>query len=313
MSSNASNQSESRPIFIIGAPRSGTSVMTWAVGQHANIQPMPETAWIAAATVGTYQAHASGSDRGKLSHLSNVNFGLDRFFEIFGRSLETVVHEAFEARCRETYGDALAPVESQLNKHELHIRRNASDPKQRWVDGTPLNTFYTWALAQMFPNAQFLHHIRPPHAVVASLEKFDRVGATPMDRVNALKTWMLHTEMSWATERALGSHRVFRIDFRRIEADAAGLMNDVFAFLGEAPSDDSLEPLSQRLNSSQTHAKADAIIEELAEIELYEEARTLYDTIIAAPQDLPGGDPEAIAFTEDKFKLLSEGRTLIGG
>jgi hypothetical protein len=65
-----------RPIFIIGAPRSGTSITTWALGQHPNIQPMPETAWIASLAVGGYLSHVKGSERGRYSHLSNVEFPL---------------------------------------------------------------------------------------------------------------------------------------------------------------------------------------------------------------------------------------------
>ena len=32
-----------KPVFIIGSPRSGTSILTWALGQHPNLYPLEET------------------------------------------------------------------------------------------------------------------------------------------------------------------------------------------------------------------------------------------------------------------------------
>src|SRR6266513_3732401 len=35
-----------KPIFVVGSPRSGTSILTWCLGQHPNMLVIPESAWM---------------------------------------------------------------------------------------------------------------------------------------------------------------------------------------------------------------------------------------------------------------------------
>ena len=37
---------KNRPIFVVGSPRSGTSILTWCLGQHPNIIPLEESGWM---------------------------------------------------------------------------------------------------------------------------------------------------------------------------------------------------------------------------------------------------------------------------
>ena len=297
------NRPPIRPIFIIGAPRSGTSVMTWALGQHPNIHLLPETAWIASEALGLYQAHADGAARGKLSHLSNCAFPVERFLELHGPALDAVMHEAFERRCADTFGERMEPAPTHLKtrNNPVFLRWSKDEPKTRWVDGTPLNSFYVWGLAKLFPHARFLHHVRAPHAVVASLEKFDNVGADPQTREQGLATWRAHAEAAWLAERALGSQQVFQVDFRRIEADPAELIADILAFLGEEACERCNNPFNQRMNSSGTYKDADARVGEIAKTPGYGESEALYREVLARKRVHAQGDADAQALMEARF------------
>jgi hypothetical protein len=277
-----------RPIFIIGAPRSGTSITTWALGQHPNIQPMPETAWIASLSVGAFLAHRRGSERGRLSHLSNVDFPVAPFMARIGEAVDAIVHDAFAERCRRVYGNALPPdwtLSEEQAENPMQLRRTALDPKRRWIDGTPLNSFYAWALAQMFPQARFIHNLRRPDEVATSLEGFDKVGAKPQVLEQGLETWIKHTDAAWLAERAFGAERVFRLDFARIANDPRHLFGDLCAFLGEEYSPDCLLPLRRKLNSSEVDDKRERNLGLLRRSKTFKHAEAVYDLVVRQPAD----------------------------
>jgi len=35
-----------QPVFVVGMYRSGTSILTWALGQHPNLWALDETGWL---------------------------------------------------------------------------------------------------------------------------------------------------------------------------------------------------------------------------------------------------------------------------
>src|SRR3546814_14333967 len=66
---------------------------------------MPETAWIASMAVGSYLSFGKGSERSKFSHLSNVEYALEAFMEHVGFAVDSIVHDAFDKRCLNFYGE----------------------------------------------------------------------------------------------------------------------------------------------------------------------------------------------------------------
>ena len=268
-----------RPIFIIGAPRSGTSIMTWALGRHPNIQTMEETGWIATTAIGGSLSWLLGSSRGLRSHLSNSEYPYEPFMRRLGEFVDRVVRDCFQERCHKFYGDLEAGGELRLGEEfdpRLPILSSLADPKQRWVDGTPLNTHFLWALDQMFPEAVFVHQLRRPEDVANSLESFDHLGACPVELADGLRSWSQHVEAAALAERAFGAGRVFRLRFERIGEDPETLFRDLFDFLGEEYCPDCAATLGLKLNSSEAAARKEANLHAMLDMPEYLQASSLY-------------------------------------
>src|SRR2546427_10785508 len=80
-----------KPIFIVGSPRSGTSILTWCLGQHSNILVQEESNWIGRLAVQIGAAYELGTARGERSQLSALDVSRADFFARFGASINQLI------------------------------------------------------------------------------------------------------------------------------------------------------------------------------------------------------------------------------
>lgn len=276
-----------QPVFIVGAPRSGTSVFTWSLGQHPNLLPLEETNWLAEAAVGLGSAHAIGSLRGELSHLSAAGVELPPFMEECGKT--------FDAICRERPKDPPGARSAAFARI-----RSAADPKERWVDGTPENSLNIYGLCLLFPAARFIHLVRNLDDVVRSLANFSATGAADVPVNKAYKKWLSCVSACEVAERALGPEQVLRVRYEDLVAQPEATLQRTLRFLGEEFSPDCLLPLQERINSSRVAKDFTVSLSDVDE-DVLALAREL-DARMKADRPTGTPDEEAVALLRAPFE-----------
>lgn len=223
MSADASNfardmaSSPSRPIFVIGAQRSGTTLLQSMLGAHANIAAPPEMYYIfRVAKLADY--FGSLDDNGNLRRalhealnprvplLAECGFDEDELFEC-------ALHR------ERSYASLLDVILSDFAKRQ---------GKRRWSEKTP-NQSAADAL-RLFADAQLIHIVRDPRDVIASgLE-------TPWEDRGARQLatwWRAFTLDNIRVGRVAGPSRFLQVRYEDMTSDPEGVMRLVCGFLRE--------------------------------------------------------------------------------
>ena len=249
------------PIFIVGSPRSGTSILTWCLGQHSNILPLEESDWIGPFAVDLGVHYTTGSARGERSQLSALGVSRDEFFGRLGNTISDLLRD--HRRDLEAISRASALHDPDPVSEQFCVSREADDPKRRWVDGTPENALYICALHKLFPAAKFVHIVRDARDVAASLLNFrNEHGAILVaDEEQAYAYWEQRVRACVEAEQALGAKYVYRLRYVDLIERPETTLCDVLEFLGETFEPACIEPLDRRINSSFADEKAQRLPE----------------------------------------------------
>ena len=224
-----------KPIFVVGSPRSGTSILTWCLGQHPNIFPVPESNWMGQFAINVAVDYEVGSARGDRSLLSGMDIGREEFFANFGRSINDLI------------------LSHRLDlERKRKMTRPPAEPKMRWVDGTPEYSLHICGLRKLFPEARFVHICRDVRAVVRSMLNFHRIAGSHLvpNEEKAYKYWLRTVSACMEAERAYGPSVVYRTRYADLVDNPEPTMRSLLGFLGEAYTAKCLEPLKRRINSS---------------------------------------------------------------
>jgi sulfotransferase family protein len=243
----SSSERTNSPIFVVSSGRSGSTILTWCLGQHPNIVPQEESNWLGSFAIDAAVGYQRGSARGERGQLSANFIQREEFLSILGESISELI-----LGHRRKFEDANLREQAGWYPPPFKISRCQGEPKSRWVDGTSENSFYICGLRKLFPQALFVHLVRDAADVARSLLNFFPDGRNRLvaNEQEAYEYWLRRVSCCVEAEQAYGPDVVYRMRYSDIIDQPEFAMRSLLHFLGEPYAPECLEPLPQRINSA---------------------------------------------------------------
>lgn len=209
------------PIFVVGCPRSGTTLLRLMLDAHPELAIPPESHFIPlVARVRARYERPSGFDAEHMA--ADVMRGL-RFRDWH------LPEEAVRAAIRERRPTTLAgAIECLFTAYaETH-------GKTRWGDKTPGYSIELPLISELFPRAVFVHLIRDGRNVALSLMEVPR---PPRSFTEAAEVWRSRVSTGRIDGAALGPGRYLELRYESLVDDPASALQQICALasLGYTP------------------------------------------------------------------------------
>ncbi|MDL4772714.1 sulfotransferase family protein [Actinomadura xylanilytica] len=208
-----------RPFFVIGCPRSGTTLLQLMLHSHRRIAVPAETRFL-------LPAYTARCDFGDLQDTDNrralaewITGRKATKFRELGLDAAEVVDEIVAGP--PTLGSALGIV------FRAYARKTG---KPRWGDKRPSYSQHVVPLLRLFPQAQFVHLIRDGRDCVASLKEMPWFKH---DVHHAVSYWREAIDAGRRNAARLGPGAYYEVQYERLVADPAKELTGLCAFLGE--------------------------------------------------------------------------------
>ncbi|MEW5985388.1 MAG: sulfotransferase [Chloroflexota bacterium] len=169
------------PIFVVGPPRSGTTLMGQILGRHPQVFSPGETHFFE-------DLWSRRGQLGPLTHETEIGAAVDCLLTLFGRFnfpntqrlVEQVIErEALVAQVKSAGGGYAALYSAFMGQ----LAR--SQGKQLFVDDTPRHLYHLPAIWQLWPEARIIGCVRDPRDFLCSYKHYWR-RSTESERIKAL-------------------------------------------------------------------------------------------------------------------------------
>jgi hypothetical protein len=211
-----------RPIFLIGAPRSGTTLLRYVLSSHPRIHIPPESNFIPR-LLGTRPHRAL--KRAEAVDLVRTALTYRSFFKDWhgGRPNPSALIDGLKEPTPSRIVDALFCE---------YARQFGA---QRWGDKSPIYTMHVDILARAFPTAQFLHVIRDGRDVALSMqENYRGTRFFYIDVYYAARSWKTRVLAAAGAGARLGPSRYLQLRYEDLTSNPETVIRSMCRYLGES-------------------------------------------------------------------------------
>jgi hypothetical protein len=225
------------PVFIVGVPRSGTTLLRLVLNRHPRVAIPSETGYFA----DIYDRFAGDAKLWRQA--------VDCFLDRCGERLVAPVgldpaRSALLALDEPDYAQLLAlPLSTWA----------AAEGKPRWGEKSPYHAFHADSIMRLFPRAMMIVMVRDPRATVPSMDRLRAQG--PLTALHA-RLWRESYTAGLATvRRSVPPAQRLELRYEALISDPEAAIRAVVEFLGEE-FDDALLTFytSSALYETQSHA-----------------------------------------------------------
>lgn len=206
-----------RPVFVVGCPRSGTTMLQLMLHAHPRIAVPPETRFLLAAYRRRYQIGDLAVRENRLA-LAEWIVQTPQFADL-GLARDEVISSIADAPG--TLGSALGTV------FRLYAERFG---KPRWGDKRPSYLRNLPILLRLFPDAQIIDIVRDGRDCVASLKE---TPWRPDDFGDLIDYWARSADASLRASRRYPASTYHQVRYEDLVADPAAHLRRICAFLEE--------------------------------------------------------------------------------
>jgi len=234
---------DERPFFIVGCPRSGTTLLRFMLASHPRLWVPAETGFVPFLRVPPDRTLSSSETARVCRRIGRLNRGW----------YETAA--ATSAAVRKQRNLRLGDLLDTLYRSQM-----AESGAARWGDKTPGYILHVPLIARIFPSGQFIHLIRDGRDVTLSAMAKWRHRFPErlyMDEFYLIRSWVGAVRRGRAAGAELGPNRYLELRYEDLAEDPEGTLIRICSFLGEDFHPDMLhhEALAQRVIFSGGHVE----------------------------------------------------------
>ncbi|MGH3096748.1 MAG: sulfotransferase, partial [Streptosporangiales bacterium] len=217
-----------RPIFVLGCPRSGTTLLGLMLQAHPKIAIPPESRFLMPVY---FRRHRFGS----LEHAPSRR-------RLAQAIIKTPKFRDLGLDPEQLTEDIVANAGTVGAAFGLVFRSYADRfDKERWGDKRPGYHNYLWAIERLFPDAQYIHLVRDGRDCVASLKQMWWWQKSTHESVRA---WMRATENVAAARQRMPAGSVHELRYEDLVTEPEKQLREMCDFLGEPFDERMLNPSS---------------------------------------------------------------------
>jgi hypothetical protein len=217
----AASDHASAPIFIVGSPRSGTTLVQSIISASPELAVAPENDFL--------MRFLDEFSRRDLRDRGTLDSFVTKLFALKATKYWKIERDTLLEHLQHTAPDSYPQLVRRTYEHFAH-----GEGARRWGAKVPYFALHLAVLAQMFPDVRVVHVVRDGRDVLASMRERTRHGAThfPVDARFAALRWKQLVLAGSRGAQLLGPQQYLELRYEDLITDPDAVVARLERFLG---------------------------------------------------------------------------------